>query len=406
MHEKRIRCRLCDSGDLACVLSLTPTPPANALVGKANLGEVQPTFPLDIYRCSDCFHIQLLDVIEPNVLFSHYLYVSSTSGVMVDYLRRRSVDILEKVKPKSGDLVVEFGSNDGTFLRFFKDSGLRTLGIDPAENLQPRDLDSWVDYFNLSTAEKVIDQHGKAKIICALNVFAHIDDLQDVVRGVELLLEEDGVFIFEVGYLLNVYQNNYFDTIYHEHLDYHHVAPLDKFFTKFGLTLTHVENSDIQGGSLIGYVKRSQFPKESSVGEFMDREEKAGLNSLDTYVNWAERIKFLGEATIKRLRAIKKEGKKIVAYGAPAKATTLMYHFQLDDDLIDFIVDDNPRKQGLFTPGLNIPVVAPDKIYDEMPDYILILAWNFHSSIIAKHEAYKKRGGKFIVPLPELVEIE
>lgn len=403
-HRKREQCRLCRSKDLDCVLHLTPTPLANDFVTKEALSTPQKTYPLDLYRCGECSHIQLLDIIDPKVLFSHYVYVSSTSPVMVNYLRNQAKTIIERTGLKPGDLVVEFGSNDGALLRFFKEAGMRVLGVDPAANIKPAedDVPTITDFFSVELAQTIQKEHGPAKVICAYNVCAHIDDLQGIIDGINILLAEDGQFVFEVGYLYDVCRKSLFDTIYHEHVDYHRVEPLQRFFSANGLTLVHAEQSDIQGGALVGYVAAGNRIPEPSVADLIDMERKLGLHKAETFTIWEEAIKVRGKELSILLHGIKSNGKSIAAYGAPAKATTLMYHFGLDAGMIDYIVDDNPIKQDMFTPGLHIPVLDPKVLYERRPDYVLILAWNFAGPIIKKHGKYAGHQGRFITPLPNL----
>jgi len=406
-HHKRTDCRLCASRVLECVLHLTPTPPANALVPAAEKGKSQESYPLDVYRCADCGHLQLLDIVDPKVLFTHYVYVSSTSPVMVGYLRDQCAAIVRRLHLKPGDLVVEFGSNDGTLLRFFKEAGMRVLGVDPADNVAPdaTEIETIADFFGAEVGRRIREQYGPAKAICAYNVCAHIDDLRGVTDGVRALLAPDSQFVFEVGYLLDVYRKTLFDTIYHEHVDFHHVEPLKRFFAKNGLNLLHAEHSDIQGGALVGYVGSLAGQEDNTVAEFIAMEHEAGLHLADTFHRWGDMIRHRGEELMLLLRGLKSKGKSIAAYGATAKATTLMYHFGIDISVLDYIVDDNPLKQGMFTPGLHIPVYSPDVLYQRKPDYVLLLAWNFAAPIIEKHRHYAGNNSRFILPLPNLTII-
>ena len=387
------------------VLNLTPTPLANSFVSAKDVDVPQTVYPLDVYRCGGCTHLQLLDIIDPKELFSHYVYVSSTSQVMVDYLRAQADDIIRRTGLKPGDLVVEFGSNDGTLLRFFKQAGMKVLGVDPAANLAPveADVPTITDFFGARVARKIRQEYGPAKVICAYNVCAHIDELQGVIQGVAELLAEDGRFVMEVGYLYDVYRNTLFDTIYHEHVDFHRVAPLQGFFARNGLSLVHAEQSDIQGGALVVYAAHAPASPSESVARLVEMETAAGLDKAETFHSWGINIRRKGEELGILLRGLKHAGKSIAAYGAPAKATTLMYHFGLDASILDYIVDDNPIKQGIFTPGLHLPVLAPAVLYERKPDYVLILAWNFADSLIAKHRHYAGSRGRFITPLPNLV---
>ena len=285
---------------------------------------------------------------------------------------------------------------------------MRVLGVDPAANVvsEVKDIETICDFFNAKLGKEIREKYGPAKAICAYNVCAHIDDLVGVVEGVRSLLADDGQFVFEVGYLFDVYTKTLFDTIYHEHLDFHHVEPFKKFFPSMDLKLLHVEHSDIQGGALIGYVGSMDAKADSTVEEFIAKEHTVGLHVSDTFLDWDDMIRHKGQELMLLLRQLKEKGRSIVAYGATAKSTTLMYHYGLNSLVIDYIVDDNPLKQGMFTPGLHIPVVSAEALYEKKPDYVLMLAWNFAESIIDKHKFYAGDDSRFIVPLPELTVIE
>ncbi len=403
-HHKRSTCRLCVSRSLECVLSLAPTPPANAFVSLAEKEVEQVAYPLDVYRCGGCGHLQLLDIVDPKVLFSRYVYVSSTSPVMVRYLRDQSAAIIARLGLKCGDLVVEIGSNDGTLLRFFKTAGMRVLGVDPASNVvpDPAEVETLTEFFRADVGRRIRVNYGPAAAVCAYNVCAHVDDLQGFINGVRSLLAPTGKFVFEVGYLLDVYRKTLFDTIYHEHVDFHHVEPLRGFFARNGLRLVHVERSDIQGGAVVGYVGQADCEEDQSVAELIAHERAAGLDKAETFRQFGEKIARCGEELRSLLTGLKARGKTIAAYGAPAKATTLMYQFGIDQLLLEYIVDDNPIKQGMLTPGRHIPILSPEVLYQRKPDYVLVLAWNFADSIVERHRHYAGSAGRFIIPLPNL----
>jgi len=399
------KCRLCLSDNLKLALTLTPTPPANAMVSQQNVIVNEQVYPLELALCMSCGHLQLINVIAPEILFENYLYVSSTTNVMRDYLYNQSQNIISNIDLKRGDLVVEFGSNDGYLLSCFMNSGMRVLGIDPAQNItKPLEgsIPTITDYFSSALATKILSENGHPKAICAYNVFAHIADMQDVLQGISILLDEEGTFIFEVGYLVDVYTKTLFDTIYHEHLDYHRVAPLLNAFHLHNLTLIHVERSDIQGGAIIGYVKKGIHPISANVHELINNEHALQLNKLQTFNDWSSSINLKGRELLTLVKGLKKLGYSIAGYGSPAKCTTLMYHFNLDSKLIDFIVEDNPLKQGLYTPGMHIPVMSSEELFNKFPDYTIILAWNFTELIIKNNMEYLNKGGKFIIPLPDL----
>ena len=407
-HNRRDTCRLCGQTDLAQVLSLEPTPPANAVVPENRLEEKQARYPLDIFFCNKCYHVQMLDVIDPAELFEDYVYVSGTSPVFVAHFREYADYIVENYNPNKQTLIFDIGSNDGTFLNNFKEKGFPVLGIDPAQKIASqataRGIETLVGFFDKTIALQIRDKHGLASVISANNVFAHIDDLNEIIEGVKVLLAKTGIFVFEVSYLVDVFEKTLFDTIYHEHLAYHAVNPLIAFFSGHKMDLIDTTRVNSHGGSIRGIVQNSCAgrPVFSSVSKLSKLEKMIKLDRVETYYDFAERINNLKKQLLQVLINKKAIGKKIAAFGAPAKATTLMYHFGIGPEIIDFIVDDNPLKQGLYSPGMHIPIVSSAAIYEKRPDYIIILAWNFAESIMEKHRAFQKAGGQFIVPLPQV----
>ncbi|MCP5367785.1 MAG: class I SAM-dependent methyltransferase [Hyphomicrobiales bacterium] len=408
--HRRDDCRLCGGTDLALVLSLAPTPPANAFVPAEALDRAQETFPLDVFFCRSCGHVQLRDVVDPRLLFENYVYVSGTSPVFVKHFQDYAAAVMDRVAPAAGAWVLDIGSNDGTLLRFFRERGLGVLGVDPAREIARRateaGIETLADFFSPALARSLRRERGPAAVITANNVFAHADDLRGIAAGVCDLLADDGVFVFEVSYLVDVFEKTLFDTIYHEHLAYHSVAPLRHFFAGLGMELIDVQRVDSHGGSLRGFVQRAGGPRkvEPSVEGLVALESDLGLDRAETLQAFGARIDALGRALTARLGELKAAGKTIAAFGAPAKATTLMYHFAIGPEVVDFIVDDSPLKQGLYSPGMHIPVLPSAALYDRRPDAVVVLAWNFAESIMARHTEYLRGGGRFIVPLPELTE--
>ena len=390
------------------VLQLAPTPPANAFVPADERGRPQERFPLDVFFCEDCAHVQLLDVVDPRLLFENYVYVSGTSPVFVKHFEDYARDVRTRFAPAPGSLVVDIGSNDGTLLRFFKDAGHAVLGIDPAKKIAEEATRAGIPtraaFFTPAMAQALRAELGPASVITANNVFAHIDDLRGVVEGVRTLLAPGGVYVFEVSYLVDVFQHTLFDTIYHEHVAYHSVKPLVRFFRENGMELVEALRVPSHGGSLRGIAQLAggPHPVGASVAAALRNEEQLGLDRPETFVQFGRNIEGLKQDLGRLLRDLKKQGKRIAAFGAPAKATTLMFHFEIGPDLVDFIADDSPLKQGLFSPGYHIPVLPAAALYEQKPDYVVILAWNFAGPIMKKHEAYRAAGGHFIVPIPTL----
>ena len=406
--HRRSTCRLCGDGRLANVLSLEPTPPANAFVPETALGMAQQRFPLDLFLCQACGHLQMLDVVDPRALFENYVYVSGTSPVFVRHFEEYAKAVSARFRPPADGLVVDIGSNDGTLLGMFKRGGHRVLGIDPAREIAAAATVAGIEtiegFFTPDLAGEIRRERGTAAVVTANNVFAHIDDLAGVVQGVRHLLADDGVFVFEVSYLLDVFEKTLFDTVYHEHLAYHAVKPLIPFFAANGMELIEAWRVDSHGGSLRGVAQVAGGPHGlgASVGEALAREEELGLQTAAAFHAFAGRIEALKAELGGLLQGLKAEGLSIAGFGAPAKATTLMYHFGIGPDLIDFIVDDSPLKQGLYTPGMHVPVLSSAAIADRRPDVLVVLAWNFARPIIEKNAAFREAGGRFIIPLPQV----
>lgn len=404
---RRDSCRLCGASDLEVALSLAPTPIGDAYVPRQRLGEVQECFPLDVYLCRRCGHSQLLDVIDPTVLYADYIYVTSSSLGLVEHFESYANHVLARVNPPMGALVVDIGSNDGTLLRFFQQRGMHVLGVDPAREIAIRvgqsGIETLPDFFTADLGRKIRRERGPAAVVTANNVLANCDDLDDMIDGIHALLAPDGVFVFEVFYLVDLMQNVVFDFIYHEHLDYHTVKPLAAFFQRHGMELVDIERVSTKGGSLRGIVQVAGGPRSvsASIGTLLALEKDLAIHSVETFRAFSVQINGVRDRLLRLLRDLKEQGKMIAGYGASCSVTTLMYHFQLFD-LLDFVVDDNPAKQGLSTPGCHIPVFSPQLLYERRPDYVVILAWRYFEPIIRQHREFLAQGGHFIVPLPQV----
>ena len=392
---------------------MTPTPPANAFVAEDRRAEPQPVYPLDVWFCQGCAHVQLLDVVDPRVLYEEYVYVSGTAPVFVAHFADYAATVIADFGLAPDDLVVDIGSNDGTLLRAFEAAGMRVLGVEPARDIaaaaNAAGIETHATFFDSGEARAIRGDRGPARCITANNVLAHIDDLGGVIDGVRALLAADGVLVFEVSYLVDVYEQTLFDTIYHEHLDYHSLAPLVPFFEGHGMRILDARRTAAHGGSLRVFAQHRDAPPvvgtepgAANVARLIALERRLGLDAPVTFQRYGDDIDRRGGELTALVRELRREGKRIAGFGAPAKATTLMYHFGLGADDIEFIVDDSPLKQGLYSPGLHIPIVSAAAIAREKPDYLVVLAWNFAASIMAKQQAFRDSGGHFIVPLPTL----
>lgn len=402
------------------------TPLANNYVGQHELGLEEPVAPLDVYYCEDCHLVQLRDVVDPDLLFRHYLYVSSTSASFVKHFEEYAKMLIKNQELRSKNLVVDVGSNDGVLLKPLQKAGIRVLGIDPAENVaamaNAAGIPTLAAYFTPDVVRALKAQHGPADVISANNVFAHTDDIHTFVAAVKELLAPDGVFVFEVQYLKDLVEKNLFDIVYHEHTNYYHLTPLTTYFEQQGMRMFDVERVPVHGGSVRVFVSRKAASGSHALRQQTDRlqnlleeEEAAGLNTIAPFQALAGRIEHNRQKLRTLIDKIKADGKTIAGYGAPAKATTLMYAFGLSGEDISFIVDDAPLKQGRFMPGTHVPILHPDDLYGKgphyapptggatrgTPDYCVIMAWNFAEPIMKAHARFAETGGKWIVPVPE-----
>lgn len=401
-------CRICKGGKLKKIISLGKTPPANSFLTKSELKKnSEKWFPLSVNICLNCRQLQLSHVVNPDILFKNYVYVSSTSPVFIKHFEDYAKSVSKKVNLKKGDLVIDIGSNDGILLKPFKKLGAKVLGVDPAVKIakqaSKQGIETLPQYFTENLGKKIYKKYGGAKIITANNVFAHINDIDDVIKASKKILSDDGVFLSESPYLVVFLQNNLFDTIYHEHLSYYSVKPLGLFFKRHGMRIFDVEETGSHGGSIRVYVcyDNAKYKTQKSVSALLKREEKLGLDNIKTYLEFAERVNKNKMQLNKLLKNLKRQGKKIAGYGAPAKGNTLLNYFNIGNNILDYIVDDSSYKQGLYTPGTHIPVVSFKHLKKDRPDYILLLAWNFAKPLIEKLSDFKKSGGHFIIPVPK-----
>lgn len=401
----RNTCRVCNGSDLTRILSLGEHPPVDNFITKDNL-DAEKRYPLDVYFCSTCSLVQLLDVVAEDELFhGDYAYFSSASAPLVEHFRSYADD-LKKEHMKAEDLVVDIGSNDGVLLQFFTD-GYRVLGIEPSANVaeiaRQKGIDTLDGFFNVAMANDIVAKYGKAKVVTANNVFAHIDNLDEIIKGVKELLTDDGVFVSESHYLLDLIEKREFDTVYHEHLCYYSVKPLAHLFERSGMEVFDVRRVNVHGGSIRVYArKQTGLPKEDSVRTLLSLEGDAGLHSLSRFESFQREVEAIRDALVSLVRGLRAEGKTVIAYGAPAKGNTLLNFCAFTADDLAYVTDTTPYKIGRLTPGSHIPVVSPDILKEETPDYILLLAWNYRDFILEKEKELRNRGAKFIIPIPDV----
>ncbi|MBM3261435.1 class I SAM-dependent methyltransferase [Candidatus Kaiserbacteria bacterium] len=401
----RTDCRLCGSADLTQIMDFGQTPLANAYLSSKELDQPEVFASLVVNFCNNCKLVQLRDVVDPKVLFSRYLYVSGTSPVFVAHFADYAKSVTKRFQLSGDSLVIDVGSNDGVLLTQFKKEGTKILGVDPAENIAAEATQSGIPtlakFFTPETATGVEAEYGKASVITANNVFAHTDDVIGFVEAVKVLMAKDGAFIFEVQYLKDLVEQNLFDIIYHEHLLYYHITPLIPFFKSKGLRVFDVEHIPTHGGSIRVYVGWDDGPHATSTHVEEMCKGESDLNAVHTYEAFMTRIASGKEKLVAMIADIRDQGKRIVGFGAPAKATTLCYAYGIDATMLEYIVDDSPLKQGLYMPGTHILIKPSSALYEDKPDYCVILAWNFAVPIVKNHQKFIENGGIFISPVPE-----
>ena len=403
-YTTRDDCRICGSKDLVKILDLGETPLANGFLTKDELGKTEEKFPLAVYFCKKCSLVQLLDVVDPKILFGKYHFITSASKPSVEHFAKFGKELRDKFVKSKDDLVIDIGGNDGTLLGNLKDC-CRVLNIEPASNIAEISAGNGIptinDFFSSGLAQKVLNKYGKASVISANNIIAHTDKVKDVFAGANLLLKDDGVFVFEAHWVKNLIGDGGFDQVYHEHLCYYSLHALKHLVESEGFFIKDVKSVPMQGESLRVYAGKTSGYSVSA-DEFLKKEKEMGLTNVGAYFGFSDKVVKNAKNVKKMLVDLKQQGKKVVGYGASAKGNTLLNYFGVGNDILDYIVDTTPLKQGLYSPGTHIPVVHPDKIKEDTPDYIFILAWNYADSIIEKESALREKGVKFIIPVPEV----
>lgn len=401
------RCIVCGMVSVEEFLDLGSTALANKFLAEAELDGPEQKYPLKVGFCHTCGHIQLTEAVPPPVMFQDYLYVSSASDTLKRHLYDVSDVLVKRRGLGAGDLVVDIGCNDLTLLKGFARHGVRTLGVDPAENLaaltQDSKIDRYVGFFNSNTAHEIVDRWGPASLITATNTFPHIPELQDFVEGIKVALAPGGAFVVEAHYLVDMLEQGAFDTIYHEHISYWALGPMTRLFQGKGMQVVDAERLPLHHGQLRVTVQRQgETEPKRTVHEILDMERSLGIDQFKTYARFAEKTQGIKNAVRQTVIGLAGQGKLVVGYGAPAKGNTLLSFLELGPSLIPYIVDRSPLKQGRYTPGVHIPVVAPSRLLEDQPDFVLVLAWNFLEEVMEQQAEYRNRGGKFIVPVPDV----
>jgi SAM-dependent methyltransferase len=397
-------CRSCGGPNVTVFLSLGDLPLSDGFVSAQHLSNEDKRYPLDVAFCDDCAMVQILETVPPDTLFDdEYPYFSSFTDSL---LKHSAAHVAERIKDRKlgkDSLVVELASNDGYLLQYYAKQGIPVLGIDPAkgpvEAARKKGIDTIHDFFTRDLAAKLAKDGKRADVIHANNVLAHVADTNGFVAGIGTLLKDDGLAVIEAPYVRWLIEHGEFDTIYHEHLCYFSVHSLDNLFRRHNLYVNRLEPQNIHGGTLRIFVGKQDAP-DQTVKDHLAEEKKLGIDTFEYYANFSDRVNSIRKELADMLGDLKKQGKRIVGYGAAAKGTIMLNYVGIGKDTLDFVVDRNTHKQGRYVPGVRLPIESPARILETQPDYVLILPWNFKEEIMDQQSEYRTRGGRFIVPVP------
>ena len=401
-------CRVCSGNNLELFLDLGDQPHCDSLLRPEDLSRPEPCYPLQACICRDCTAVQINYTVPKETMFGEYLYVSGTTQTLRQHFQESTDRLVNRLGLKTGDLVVDIGSNDGTWLACYGKLGLRVLGVDGAQNLatmaNARGIETWARFFNSEVAHDIIKAKGQAKLVTAAGVFFHLEELHSVTAGIADLLDRHGVFCVQSIYLGAMLEQNQFDQFYHEHLTYWTVKSLDRLFALHGLEIFHAHRLAIHGGSLeLLVARKGARAVDASVDQFRAEEKARGYDKIETYRNFATKVWQIGDELKSILQRYRAAGKRLQAFGAPAKGATLLNSFKISPEIIECAVEVNPLKIGKYIPGCRIPIV--DEAKTEKPDAYLLLAWNFLREFLAKKKDYIEAGGEFILPIPRPIVI-
>jgi len=405
-YVTRATCRLCGAAELEKAVSIGLSPVSEKYVPAERRSEPEIKVPLDLFFCHSCSHVQLVDVVEAEFLWSDYTFRTADNARLVEHFADYVSRVQAFSEPRSDSLIVDIGSNDGTLLKHWKRKGFESvLGIDPAPEIgaeaNAEGIETIVEFFDVEIAKRILTSHGYAEVVTANNVYAHCDDLVGMTEAIRTILHRDGIFVFEASYLLDIIEKDLIGTIFHEHLSYHSVLALDKFFRNLDLELIHVERGPEQGGSIVGYVQHvgGRFKRRKTVQELIDLEIGAGLDEIQPLLEFDERLKQNKRSIQKIISEIEEQGGAIAGFGAARAGTTLLTYYDVGKNL-DYLLDDNESKQYRFSPGERLEVLPTSEIYRRDPSCIVILAWLHADKVISSHKRFVEAGGRFVRLFP------
>ena len=404
---RQAHCRSCKQAGLIGVLDLGMMPLSGGLLTEAQLADSEDKFPLEVVYCPRCSLVQILETVPPEKLFCEdYHYYSSFSDALLEHSRRNVLSLIDKCKLDASSLVVELASNDGYLLRYYVENGIPCLGIDPAQGqaaaAEKVGVPTLCTFFTQDLALQLATEGRKADVVHANNVLAHVADTNGFVEGIRILLKNEGVAVIEVPYVKDLIDHCEFDTIYHEHLCYFSVTALDYLFRRNSLYLNDIKQLSIHGGSLRLYVAHREKVQES-VQTLLTQEQQLGVDKFEYYQDFGDKIQSIRKQMRKLLHGLKAEGKTIAAYGAAAKGSIMLDFIGTGPDVIDYVVDRNIHKQGKYMPGLHIPICDASRLAEDLPDYVVLLPWNFKDEILSQQANFRAKGGKFVIPIPKPV---
>ena len=403
-------CRFCKSENLTKIIDFGEVGLAGGFLLSSQFTE-EKTYPQELVYCEDCFLLQIINKVDSKLLFKDYFYFSSAIATLRKHFREYAEEVTKEFLIPDNSIVLEIGCNDGILLKPFIELGIKTvIGVDPSTNVISTIKDPNIitinDFLTEELSKSIVSNYGKIDLICANNVFAHINDMHDITKAIKRLLKPKGVFIFEVHYIGSLIDEVQYDMIYHEHIYYYSLITLQNFFAKFELEIFNIKPIPIHGGSMRYYVrninKLKKEKKSLKVLNLQKIELQKGYNVKETFLNYAKEVNITKDNLMSLLNKLKKKRKKIVGYGASGRANTLIQYCGINSNLLDYIIDDSPMKQGFYTPKSHLEIKSRDALKEEVPDYILIFAWSFFNEIIEKNISYLHKGVKFIIPLPEV----